>query len=99
MNNKFYIGQLIEGEGVKFEVIKLEPLTVKCIEIKGFWANYGKKDTNGNWVYEHGTHRRTWVVDEEYELRLGNSDIRNFNFNFDLPWCSCYEDGTFRHYR
>lgn len=102
MEHRFYLGQIISGvydDACKFEIISLDPLKVKCLEVSKFWQNRGKKDANGNWLRTHGNFYRTWVVDEEYKLTMGNSEPRNFNFEYDLPWCSCYENGTFCHYR
>ncbi len=89
----FQLNQICSGEGMKFKVTSLEPLTVLCLEVEGWWKTYG------TYRDQHGTHYVTWQVGESYPLTLGSSQMRNFNFSSPLPWCSVYEDGTVRHYR
>jgi hypothetical protein len=92
MSSGFKLGQFCEGEGLRFEVINLEPLKVRCLENSGWWSQYNKGLDETKYA--------TWQVGEEYELYLGNSSIGNFNFkNYGLPWCSLYENGKVAHYR
>lgn len=78
---------------MKFKVINLDPLTVLCLEVEGHWKEYG------TWKGHDGKPYVTWIPGETYELYMGNSQIRNFNFPPGLPWCSIYENGTISHYR
>lgn len=88
-SHKFKPNQICEGEGMKFQVVSLDPLTVLCLEVEGQWKSYAA------WQ-DH----KTWIPGRTYELKMGNPDIRNFNFlPPDLPWCSVYESGDIRHYR
>lgn len=90
----FTLDQICEGEGMKFQVINLEPLTVLCLEVEGHWKEYGR------WKGHNGQYYKTWVPGETYKLYMGNSSIRNFNFcDSRLPWCSLYENGKVAHYR
>lgn len=90
MNTTFQLGQLVKGEGLIFEIISIDPIIkVKCLENNGGWSKEG----------DFGRYYPTWIQGQEYELYLGNSEIRNFNFNGKLPWVSLYENGKACHYR
>lgn len=85
------LGQVFQGECLQFEVINLEPLTVRCLENSGWWSRYNRG-------YDEKEHA-TWKVGEEYELYYG---FKAYNFHTKhghLPWCSLYEDGSVQHYR
>lgn len=81
------LGQGFQGECLTFEVINLEPLTVRCLENSGWWARYNKGCEDSH---------PTWEVGEEYQLYYGH---KSYNFQGHLPWCSLYEDGSVQHYR
>ncbi len=86
MTHSFKLGQVCSGEGLKFEVIRLDPLIVRCVENNGWWSIESMfKRSNLEPI--------TFVVGGDYYLSLGNETIRNFIFRHAyFPWCSLYED-------
>jgi hypothetical protein len=91
MEHDFYLGQTCEGEGLKFEIVSLEPLVALCLENSGWWIQFNRGLDPVKYP--------TWIVGQEYELTFGTQISRNFNFHSRLPWCSVYENGTINHYR
>lgn len=99
--SQFTIGQKLEGDGLAFEVVQVEPVVrVKCLEVSKFWRSI-RLDVMPN---NTSVRQETWEVGKEYELRASNfSSTAGCNtfvaVNHLLPWHVFFTKGFVEHYR
>lgn len=98
--SEFTIGQKLEGDGLAFEVIQVEPVVrVKCLTVSKFWQNVHCVAMPNN----PSVMQETWVAGKEYELREATvvpEKIKNYvAASHLLPWHIFYTNGLVQHYR
>lgn len=98
--NEFALNQILEGDGLKFQVVQIEPVTrVKCLVVSKFWQNVHRVAMPNN----PSVMQETWVVGKEYELReatVAPEKCKSYvAASHLLPWHIFYTNGLVLHYR